>query len=384
MHHLKVFFVILILCLTLAACQKECIHEYDSQITQAASCTQEGVKTFTCSLCEHSYTAPVPMTEHTYAPDTVEKEATCSEEGVQKYICADCGAAKNEPIDKLPHTFGESILTKEPNCSEEGEISATCTICNTTEVVGAVAKNDVHIFTNQVVREATCSDTGEGINICDLCGHSEPCEYELKEHQYGQSTTTVKATCAKEGKKESTCIQCGHVKTEAIAVLAHSWGEASCNTKRTCTVCGQKDSKTVAHQYVTTENSSPGSGFAGISTQKCEKCGVEKTTYIGNVYKYDLSAIRNKLVQYAKSKGLQVSTSGDDIQSPYITRERFTQTELYARGPDYLVKLGKECIDKAYNDLADKSSTHTVCITVLYETSYILGGSFVIRITVTS
>lgn len=384
MKYLKSILPFILLCVLFSACKKECIHEYSSQITQAASCTQEGVETFTCKLCEHSYTAPVAMTDHAYTQDLVEKEPTCSEEGIQKYVCTDCQASKTEPIEKLPHTFGESTLTKEPNCSEEGELSATCTVCNATEVVEAVAKNDVHVFTNQVVREATCSDTGEGINTCDLCDHSELCEYELKEHQYGQSKTTVKATCAKEGKKESTCTQCGHIRTEAIAVLAHTWGDASCNIKRTCTVCGQKDSKAVAHQYVTTENSSPKSGYTGKFTQQCEKCGFEKTIYKGNYYNFDLSSVKSSLVKYAQSKGLKVSASGDDIQSPYITRVKLSTAELGGRGPNYLVTLGKECIDKLYKELSDKSIIHTVCITVYCTSSYSGGDDFVIRVTVVS
>lgn len=43
----------------------EHVHVYSWEITTPATCTAEGVKTYTCS-CSDSYTEPVAMTEHTY------------------------------------------------------------------------------------------------------------------------------------------------------------------------------------------------------------------------------------------------------------------------------------------------------------------------------
>ena len=59
-----------------------CKHEYDEgKITKEATCKEEGIKTFTCKLCDEEKTETVPLAEHTYDSWKVTKEATCTEEG---------------------------------------------------------------------------------------------------------------------------------------------------------------------------------------------------------------------------------------------------------------------------------------------------------------
>ncbi len=51
--------MIALLCVILAGCGK-CEHEYDNGvITKKPTCTEEGEKTFTCSLCEETKTESV-------------------------------------------------------------------------------------------------------------------------------------------------------------------------------------------------------------------------------------------------------------------------------------------------------------------------------------
>ena len=59
--------------------------------------------------------------------------ATCTTEGVKTYTCALCGAARDEAIPALGHAFGEWETTKESTCTEAGEQTRTCPRCGETE-----------------------------------------------------------------------------------------------------------------------------------------------------------------------------------------------------------------------------------------------------------
>ena len=47
-----------------------CAHSYTSQVTTAATCTEDGVETFTCSLCGDSYTKAIVAAGHNYVDNT--------------------------------------------------------------------------------------------------------------------------------------------------------------------------------------------------------------------------------------------------------------------------------------------------------------------------
>ena len=42
-------------------------HEYSSKVTKAATCTADGIRTYTCSVCDKSYTEAITKTAHTYS-----------------------------------------------------------------------------------------------------------------------------------------------------------------------------------------------------------------------------------------------------------------------------------------------------------------------------
>ncbi len=89
-------FIILLICLLLAACG--CEHSYDNgEITTEPTCTTKGVKTYTCTKCNKTKTETVPKIEHEYVSN-VTKEATFTEEGVITYQCTACDDKYDEII----------------------------------------------------------------------------------------------------------------------------------------------------------------------------------------------------------------------------------------------------------------------------------------------
>ena len=78
-----------------------------------------------------SYTPPTHT--HTWDAGAVTKEPTCTEPGVKTYTCMTCGATKTETIPALGHAWGAYIVTKHAVNGNNGKKNRTCTSCNTTE-----------------------------------------------------------------------------------------------------------------------------------------------------------------------------------------------------------------------------------------------------------
>jgi len=379
--------VLLFVCLFMlfAACKKECTHQYQSTVTQQATCTQEGIETFTCTLCQHSYTAPVSILEHSYAPGVIQEEPTCTKEGLQIYACIGCGIEKPQPIEKLPHVLGDATITKAANCTQVGEQIGTCTVCATEQVTVEIPTNDVHTFVNTVSREATCTDPGEGINTCSLCQYSEPCQYELKEHSYNVEIIK-KATCTKKGKQQLTCSHCGYSIEKQVDATGHKWTGASCTTAGVCSVCKAKGKKT-NHSYKIVYEAKNTSTFAGKRTKECTTCSKQKTEYFTSKKVFDLDAIASEVAAYAKKKGFQVRIGTVDKADYRYSKEVFW-LENNGDGPKKIISGAKKCVDYAYNDYAGSPAgigAYTLVIHAYYTQSGSLGGGlFAVSIDVTS
>lgn len=102
-----------------------------------ATCTEEGSKSdLLCAHCGKVVTegAAIPALGHNWGDGVITTEPTCTEMGVRTYTCANCGETKTD--DKIPaigHNFGEWKVTKEATVEAEGEETRTCANCQETE-----------------------------------------------------------------------------------------------------------------------------------------------------------------------------------------------------------------------------------------------------------
>jgi hypothetical protein len=417
------FFSAVIICLFFSACKKECVHEFESQVTMDANCISEGVRTDTCKLCEYSCTEPVPTTDHFYDNGVITVPASCAEQGIRTYTCTvcndtkteqisklehefdegvetrapscaasgiltytcnSCGETKSEEIGKLEHTFGEKTLSKEATCMDEGEISITCTLCGYQEVVEKTPKSDKHNYQNTVIRKPTCISRGEGKNVCTVCGHSVDCDYDLADHAYGDAVVTKEATCAQKGEKVYTCSVCGAVYTKEIPVKDHVWDDGACNTPATCTVCGYKSSKNRGHDYVFDFESKPSQNFAGQKLYRCTRCGNTKTTYYGQTGTYDFEAVKAVGLKRAKELGFGTAAVAPEknpsneksYSSLYFMVEQQGGQKALENG---VVNMVNRLYDDYMSGGADLSRYY-VAITVWYSSSGSMGtGTFYVK-----
>ena len=106
-------------------------HDYKATVTKQPTTTEEGIRTYTCTRCNSSYTesiAKLPEEKHTHNyTGSITKEATCTEAGVRTYTCS-CGNSYTENILATGHSY-VSKVTKAATTTEEGIMTYTCSKC---------------------------------------------------------------------------------------------------------------------------------------------------------------------------------------------------------------------------------------------------------------
>ncbi len=231
-------------------------HSYESSVTKEATCSEEGVRTYTCVNGDDSYTeaieklphtpktavvpatcedngieftycevcdlilsevTTIPAVEHSYS-GAVTKEATCAEEGVTTYTCSNCGDSYTESIEKLPHTPKE--ISVPATCTDNGIEFTYCEVCDLilSEVTNIPSVE--HSYTSAVTKEATCAEEGVTTYTCSNCGGSYTETIEKLPHTPGDWETVIEPTQSAAGKAELKCVVCGEVMYEkAIPAL---------------------------------------------------------------------------------------------------------------------------------------------------------------------
>ena len=245
-------------------------HSWDAgKVTTKATCTEEGEKTFTCSICGDKKTEKVSATGHRHTEIRNKKEATCKEEGYSGDTwCKDCGKKilSGQAIAKTEdHSWNQGEITKEPTCKEEGEKTFTCSICGNTKTEKVSTADHQHMeIRNQ--KNPTCKEAGySGDTYCADCGvkiSSGKTIAKTKNHSWDGGVITTEPTCTERGEKTFTCTICGNTNTKKVNATGHSYGaykvvkEPTNKRKglksKTCSVCGK-----IVYEAIPKTNFSP-------------------------------------------------------------------------------------------------------------------------------
>ena len=108
---------------------------YNNDATEAA----DGTETAVCTICGAKDTRTAAGTKiahvHNYTA-VVTKAATCAEEGVKTYTCS-CGSSYTEAVPVIAHSFGEYVYNDDATTEKDGTKTATCSVCGATDTVTA-------------------------------------------------------------------------------------------------------------------------------------------------------------------------------------------------------------------------------------------------------
>ena len=260
-------------------------HEYDKGVvTKAATCTEKGVMTYTCTVegCKDTLTVEIPALGHNMGEWTVTKAAACTETGTAESRCTRCDYTESMTLGVVGHSFSEEWTTDvEPTCTEAGSKSHHCTRCNATTDVTEIpatghtstesdcTKDDICSVCHEVIRkagqhvwgeadvtkEATCTEAGSQTLTCISCGAQENQEIPALGHDFRDSVTVP--TCTEQGYTTHTCFRCDDSYVDTyVEALGHDWGEWEItkpatetedgSRTRTCKRCGETETETIS------------------------------------------------------------------------------------------------------------------------------------------
>ena len=152
----------------------ECNHvvrDSDIRTVKKATCSEEGVIEKTCETCGYTWTESTPKTEHSYITVKTTSD-TCEDKSVYKvHKCSECGEVigTSKKMYYSAHDYEFTSHSKAATCTEKGEDLYTCTICGKTETreVPMVA----HETELRNYKAATCTEDGyTGDETCINCG----------------------------------------------------------------------------------------------------------------------------------------------------------------------------------------------------------------------
>ncbi|MGN0443715.1 MAG: hypothetical protein ACI4F5_03775, partial [Acutalibacteraceae bacterium] len=231
----------------------------DGVITTAPTCTTEGVKTYTCSVCGGTYTETIPAKKHnwgkwTYDAETRKHTRTCS----------------NDPTHKETNscTFDDGVITTAPTCTTDGVKTFTCSVCGGTYTETVPAKK--HNWGEWTYD----ADTKTHTRICS----NDPTHTETFDCSFDDGVVTTEPTCTTDGVKTFTCSDCGGTYTETVPAIGHAWSKWTydADTKTHTRTCSNDPTHTETFDcsfddgVVTTE---PTCTTDGVKTFTCSDCG---------------------------------------------------------------------------------------------------------------
>lgn len=184
-------------------------------VTKEATCTEDGIKTYTCPGCMYSYTEAIKAKGHTktYVSAT---QPTCTEPGKSSgYICSKCNEVLTQQTTQ-PATGHDYVLWDGtyPTCTRDGEEEYICFRCWTTKI--EVVKATGHTM-EDYTQAPTCTEDGYIGKKCKYCSEAQKTTIlKATGHVWGEEVITATPTYSCEGQKHWDCIYCDERKYETI------------------------------------------------------------------------------------------------------------------------------------------------------------------------
>lgn len=221
---------------------REITHTWNGgEITTQPTCSAEGVRTYTCTVCGQTKTEAAEKLSHSWDSGEVTKAATCTDSGTRLYHCTGCSATKEETISKTGHSYTNDCDT-------------SCNTCGATRTI-------THSY-----KSSWSSNASGHWHACSVCGEKK----DEAAHTPGEAATEW---------EDQTCTVCGYVIQAALG-HTHKYDEAWTTDEtghwRACSGCEDTMDR-AEHTY------------SGDCDADCDICGYQReiTHTYDEDWKYD-------------------------------------------------------------------------------------------------
>ena len=160
------------------------------RVTKPATCTEKGVRTYTCTGSTHTRTEDIPALNHSFAGQAYvsDNNATCEQDGTKTVKCVRYGTGGCTATDtvtdtdsKLGHFFEDYVSDNNATCEQDGTKTAKCVRygeggCMATDTVTDTDSKLGHLFEDYISNnDATYARDGTKTAKCvryDQCGET--------------------------------------------------------------------------------------------------------------------------------------------------------------------------------------------------------------------
>ncbi len=183
------------------------------EVTTPATCTTEGVRTYTCTKNPaHTKTEPIPALNHQYGAYIYDNNATCTQDGTETAKCERCNKTdtRTKAGTKLGHLFETYVYNNDATTKADGTETAHCAHpgCNETDT-RTVKGTKLTKHTAETVPESKAA----AYWVCDPESQSIPYQAQQKD---GVLTVTVQADTAS---LRGTTGSLGQLEAQGIAEI---------------------------------------------------------------------------------------------------------------------------------------------------------------------
>lgn len=256
--------------------------------------------------------------EHTWDEGEVTEAATCTAAGEKTYTCTDCGRTKKETLAALKHNYGEptyawngTSCTAERVCSRDGSHKETETVTAAVTVTQnqSCLLDELSTYTANFENAAFARQTKTNVKTADKLGH------KWKTNEWSHDATHHWNECQNENCPVTDNSQKNDYKE-------HNGGTATCIAKAVCDVCGTEYGDVLGHDFTGTWQSGTNEHW-----KKCSRCD---TIDGKDSHSWDSGAV---------TKAATCTVAGVKTYTCSVCLRTRTE-DIQASGHDYSVPLG--------------------------------------------
>lgn len=188
-------------------------HDFSVEVSNTATCTQDGIKTLKCASCSATKTENVDAFGHDY-------EYTYTGNGHHKLVCS----RGDSTIENQECQLIESNVV-DSDCGHTGSKDTKCELCGHEEKNVVIPTKGEHDFTGVDAVEKIETIDGKETSIkhtkrCNTCGLDIEFEHNYDE----ENVIVVPASCTVDGTETRTCKDCGYQQiTKTGNATGHSF-----------------------------------------------------------------------------------------------------------------------------------------------------------------